>query len=42
MPWPIPHADTGGGIRVMTDPSEWLLIYMAVVMLGGMFAMQVL
>jgi len=24
----------------MTDASEWLLIYMALVMLGGMFATQ--
>jgi hypothetical protein len=29
-----------GGIRIMTDPSEWLLIYMALVMVGGMFATQ--
>jgi hypothetical protein len=39
-PRPIPHADTCGGIRVMTGASEWLLIYMILVMLGGMFATQ--
>jgi hypothetical protein len=37
---PIPHADTSGGIRVMMDGSEWLLIYSVLVMVGGMFATQ--
>jgi hypothetical protein len=40
VPWPIPHADGSGGIRVMTDASEWILVYSALVMLGGMFAAQ--